>query len=279
MNPLSLTGFIGAAVKIGLQRMLDRILHSPMTIGGIYLLLIPAFAVVYWFNPQFWIKPLSVVQSAYFSVVTITTLGYGDIAPQTESARILAALEALLGILTIGFFLNSVARYRDDIRDTKRKVILRDHLLAQYHEYREDLVQLCLRAAALGYDIDYELAKKLVDYRSFREYFMGEFKQRWYDVLNGFQSNHDVFEDVLVVSDLFVRQIAYALDNMQVDDKEALATLSRVAQQPFKLKHFAVYSGDPVKYVGNFLVEILAGWSVIRGYLEHDFIEESIRRL
>ncbi|UCF20549.1 MAG: two pore domain potassium channel family protein [Gemmatimonadota bacterium] len=35
----------------------------------------------------------------YFSFVTISTLGYGDITPATEAARILAILEAVLGQL------------------------------------------------------------------------------------------------------------------------------------------------------------------------------------
>jgi len=35
----------------------------------------------------------------YYSVITITTLGYGDIAPVTEVAKAFAALEALVGQL------------------------------------------------------------------------------------------------------------------------------------------------------------------------------------
>ena len=35
----------------------------------------------------------------YFSFVTMTTLGYGDITPVTENARTLAWLEALIGQL------------------------------------------------------------------------------------------------------------------------------------------------------------------------------------
>jgi voltage-gated potassium channel Kch len=35
----------------------------------------------------------------YYSFVTITTLGYGDITPATELARLLALLEAVLGQL------------------------------------------------------------------------------------------------------------------------------------------------------------------------------------
>jgi len=38
----------------------------------------------------------------YFSLVTISTLGYGDITPVTPQARSLAALEAIIGQLFIG---------------------------------------------------------------------------------------------------------------------------------------------------------------------------------
>ena len=35
----------------------------------------------------------------YFSLVTLTTLGYGDIVPLTQQARVFAALEAVTGVL------------------------------------------------------------------------------------------------------------------------------------------------------------------------------------
>lgn len=41
----------------------------------------------------------------YYSVATITTLGYGDIIPITDTARRLAGLETILGIIVIGLFL------------------------------------------------------------------------------------------------------------------------------------------------------------------------------
>jgi Ion channel len=52
----------------------------------------------------------SFLRMIYFSVVTITTLGYGDILPLTERARMLVAIEAVFGVVTIGFFLNAVGR-------------------------------------------------------------------------------------------------------------------------------------------------------------------------
>lgn len=48
----------------------------------------------------------------YLSGVTITTLGYGDIVPLTEAARLLVALEAVLGIVVIGAFLGTLYRGR-----------------------------------------------------------------------------------------------------------------------------------------------------------------------
>lgn len=43
----------------------------------------------------------------YLSAVTITTLGYGDIAPLTTLARILVLSEAVIGIIVIGLFINA----------------------------------------------------------------------------------------------------------------------------------------------------------------------------
>ena len=61
---------------------------SPATVGGIY----------------------GYLSFFYFSIVTITTLGYGDIVPMTGWARGLVSAEALFGILMAGLFLNATAR-------------------------------------------------------------------------------------------------------------------------------------------------------------------------
>ena len=50
----------------------------------------------------------------YFSAVTATTLGFGDIAPVTFVSRSLVTAEAVLEVVIIGMFLNSLARRRSD---------------------------------------------------------------------------------------------------------------------------------------------------------------------
>ena len=49
------------------------------------------------------------LRMAYFSTTTITTIGYGDIVPLTDGARALTGIEAIVGVIVIGLFLNAVA--------------------------------------------------------------------------------------------------------------------------------------------------------------------------
>jgi len=48
---------------------------------------------------------------AYFSAITISTLGYGDIAPVSTISQLTAALEALNGLLAFGVFTGAITTY------------------------------------------------------------------------------------------------------------------------------------------------------------------------
>ena len=51
----------------------------------------------------------SFLRMTYFSAVTVTTLGFGDIVPLTGRARLYVTLESIAGVIIIGLFLNSLA--------------------------------------------------------------------------------------------------------------------------------------------------------------------------
>ena len=51
----------------------------------------------------------SLVDSFYFTCVTITTLGYGDIIPNTPAGKIFVVFQALSGFVVISLFLSAVA--------------------------------------------------------------------------------------------------------------------------------------------------------------------------
>ena len=79
-----------------------------------YLIFIFFFGYIYWgfsipFSKDDNEVALSLPHSIYFSVVTITTLGYGDISPSNLWGMLLTGIEVILGIITLGLFLNSIS--------------------------------------------------------------------------------------------------------------------------------------------------------------------------
>lgn len=78
-----------------------------------------AFGIVYYFMGAKHIKPeaplpFSLITMVYYSVVTFTTLGFGDVKPQTELAASIVMVEVMLGYVMLGglvsIFANKVAR-------------------------------------------------------------------------------------------------------------------------------------------------------------------------
>ncbi|GJN13074.1 hypothetical protein PR202_ga31408 [Eleusine coracana subsp. coracana] len=53
----------------------------------------------------------SVLDALYFSVVTMTTVGYGDIVPASDGAKLLACAFAFAGVALVGTFLSKAADY------------------------------------------------------------------------------------------------------------------------------------------------------------------------
>ena len=89
-----------------------QVLHlKPLTYGIIYFSYIPLFGILYCIFPCL-IKDLTIIDSLYFSVVTLTTLGYGDILPLSPLGKIVVSIQTILGVVTVGLFLNSLAELR-----------------------------------------------------------------------------------------------------------------------------------------------------------------------
>lgn len=103
-----------------------------------YFLVIIAFACLYnIFTPNLIISwesySLMIIPSIfklflisfYYSVVTITTLGFGDISPNNLWSMLFTLIESLLGIMFIGLFLNSLSHERSSKEEEeKEKVII-----------------------------------------------------------------------------------------------------------------------------------------------------------
>jgi len=55
------------------------------------------------------VEGLRVVDAFYFSVVTLTTVGYGDFAPETDAGKLFTAVYVLVGVGILLAFITTVA--------------------------------------------------------------------------------------------------------------------------------------------------------------------------
>ena len=92
-----------------MQDKVSKLKSKPFIFLLIYAAVIFIYAVLYWYFPNsIEAEEKSFLTSTYFSIVTITTLGYGEITPNSDLGKILSASEAILGIIIIGLFLSSL---------------------------------------------------------------------------------------------------------------------------------------------------------------------------
>jgi hypothetical protein len=101
----------GPKVKLstGIGRYIDKI--SYLKIGVLLFLIILISAFFYWIlsgtnqnNISFW-------NSLYFSIISITTVGYGDIAP-VGVGKIIACGEIITGVILMSIFIGKIASER-----------------------------------------------------------------------------------------------------------------------------------------------------------------------
>ena len=106
----------------------DRLKHffhvvsniRPVVWIALYVVVIPVFALIYQAIPagQFRIPDGGTTDFGswlYYSIVTITTLGFGDYTPSQGIAQSVTAVEVMCGLIFLGLFLNAVGSMKSEI--------------------------------------------------------------------------------------------------------------------------------------------------------------------
>jgi hypothetical protein len=114
---LALTIVVGALVATFAELVGNRDATADSLVGAIFGYFVIATACALLFRQMEGAHPGSFrvpeggdldTQMLYFSLVTVTTVGYGDITPATSIAQISAALEAALGTLYIAILIGRI---------------------------------------------------------------------------------------------------------------------------------------------------------------------------
>jgi voltage-gated potassium channel len=109
----------------------SRLLVPAFAFLTFYSMLVIVFACAYRIvdrfteGPQFMINGVAVTitfaQALYFSVITVSTVGYGDVVPVTDSVRVIVAIEIICGVLLLLFGFTEIFGYaRERLRDGER---------------------------------------------------------------------------------------------------------------------------------------------------------------
>ncbi|NRG67909.1 potassium channel family protein [Streptococcus suis] len=96
------------------------------------------------------IEGKSFFDAVWWSIVTMTTVGYGDIVPQDTISKVIAILLMLVGISTFGMVTSTITRF---FSETERETKL-DALIAKVDEQTELLRQLEKKIESLEKLID-----------------------------------------------------------------------------------------------------------------------------
>jgi hypothetical protein len=65
-------------------------------------------------------RGLSFSEGVHFSIVTISTVGYGDIVPISSMARVLASAEVVCGVMLLLFGVSELIEYGREHRRDRR---------------------------------------------------------------------------------------------------------------------------------------------------------------
>ena len=95
---------------VALGRLYRDMFKQPETRALLVMaLVVILIGVVFYVNVEHW----SVVDAIYFSVVTLGTVGYGDITPTTDVGKIFTVFYILFGLGVIGGFFATLGRLID----------------------------------------------------------------------------------------------------------------------------------------------------------------------
>lgn len=214
--------------------------------------------------------------SLYFSVVTITTLGYGDLSPLSGVGKSIAAIEALIGVLLMGIFLLAVSNQLIENEERKRINAAKENLKAQYKVWKHDIMYSLVFLAEPGASVNSELPGRLMDVGEFREYFKEDNSSRWYAITNNLSSKNYYSNEIIHGLEAFQHHIETFIAVSRISNPEILKQLTRYVNHLRGLRKRDLDEYDDQKGFMRDLWSVLAQWDFSSGDHQRDIFLEAI---
>lgn len=99
-------------------RTVRGLLKDPDTRSVVYLVgLLLLGGMFFYHNVEGW----SWLDSLYFSVITLATVGYGDFSPKTDAGKVFTMIYIVIGLGVLAGFISLVAQKQNDQRRESRE--------------------------------------------------------------------------------------------------------------------------------------------------------------
>lgn len=115
---LILIVIVGVAITVRFMRAVRRSLRDP-EFRALFVLVILTLATGTIFYA--WVEGWSVLDAFYFSAITLTTVGYGDLAPVTAAGKLFTVFYIFTGIGIIVGFVDTVAKASVEQREERQR--------------------------------------------------------------------------------------------------------------------------------------------------------------
>ena len=139
-------------------------LSKPRWLVSYILIVLLLYAVLYSvFENSLSVSDIGLVGGLYLSVEVLTTLGFGDITPVNTLGQILVSSEAVLGVIAVGLFLNSVAINISELAQKNQEEVIRRSDTSRLKAYYRVLHTKIFRYQHACYELSTPMDKRADD--------------------------------------------------------------------------------------------------------------------
>ncbi len=123
-----------------IQKRLKQLQHTLATSDLTLLLIVSVVLIIVGTIVYSLIEKWTPLEALYATIITITTVGYGDLSPSTEAGRVFAIIFTLLAIGIVGYALSSLAAYTIERQAKKLEERLRKRRMKRIEELDKHMI-------------------------------------------------------------------------------------------------------------------------------------------